>query len=51
MISKAPAHVDMSPEAVDRRFRELSQLYEFAVSLKSFKILGPVKEASGNSSH
>lgn len=47
MITKAPPGVDMSPEAIDRRFRELSQLYQFAVSLKDFKVLGPVKKPDG----
>jgi len=48
MTAKAPPGVDMSPEAIDRRFRELSQLYQFAVSLKDFKVLGPVKKSDGD---
>ncbi len=44
MISKAPPGVDMSPEAIDRRLRTLSGLYQFATTLKSVKWLGKVKD-------
>ena len=40
MISKAPPGVDMSSEAIDRRFRTLSELYQFATTLKNVKWLG-----------
>jgi hypothetical protein len=34
----------MSPEAIDRRLRTLSGLYQFATTLKSVKWLGKVKD-------
>jgi len=34
--------VDMSPEAIDRRLRELSDLYDFGKELKKIRHLGPV---------
>lgn len=37
-------HVDMSPEAIDLRLREVSDLYELCLSLKSAKRLGTVAE-------
>ena len=36
--------VDMSSSAVDRRLRELGQLYEFGQSLKKCRIIGPVDQ-------
>lgn len=36
--------VDMSPEAIDRRMRTLSELWEFGQSLKGAKWLGKVKD-------
>ena len=40
-MSSAPA-VDMSPAAVERRIRDVSQLLELWWSLKKARILGPV---------
>lgn len=37
-----PKHPDMSPEAIDRRLRELSQIYKLGMSLRGAKWLGPV---------
>jgi hypothetical protein len=34
--------VDMSPEAIDRRLRELDQLYELGSSLQRAKKIGKV---------
>jgi hypothetical protein len=34
--------VDMSPEAIDRRLRELGQLYELGISLQKAKKVGKV---------
>ncbi len=36
--------VDMSPEAIDRRLRDLSQLYDFARQVKGARWLGEVKD-------
>ncbi len=44
MISKAPPGVDMSPQAIDRRFRTLSGLYQFATTLEDVKWLGKAKD-------
>jgi hypothetical protein len=43
MSSKATG-VDMSSKAMDRRLRRLSDLWEFAQSLKGAKWLGKVKD-------
>ncbi len=40
MISKAPPGVDMSAEAIDRRFRAVSELYQFATTVKDVRWLG-----------
>ena len=37
-----PKHPDMSPEAIDRRIRELAQIYKLGMSLRDAKWLGPV---------
>ena len=37
--------VDMSPEAIDRRLRELGQLYELGMSLQKARRIGKVGEA------
>lgn len=34
--------VDMSPAAVDRRLRDLAQLYKLGMSIKRAKPIGPV---------
>ena len=36
-----PRHPDMSPEAIDRRLRHLSQLYRLGMVLREVKWLGP----------
>ena len=38
--------VDMSRSAVDRRMRELGQLYRLGMSLRNCRVLGPVEIAS-----
>jgi hypothetical protein len=35
-------NADMSPEAIDRRLRELSQIYKLGMSLRNAKWLGPI---------
>lgn len=35
-------HADMSPEAIDRRLRELAQIYKLGMSLRDAKWLGPI---------
>ena len=42
--SDRPPKVDMSPEAIDRRLRELGQLYELGMSLQKAKKIGKVGE-------
>lgn len=37
-----PKHPDMSPEAIDRRLRDLAQIYKLGMSLRDAKWLGPV---------
>ena len=37
-----PKHPDMSPAAIERRLRELSQIYKLGMSLRGAKWLGPV---------
>ena len=37
--------VDMSPPAIDRRLRELGQLYELGMSLQKARRIGKVAEA------
>ncbi len=44
MISKAPPGIDMRPEAIDRRFRTLSELYQFATTVKDVKWLGKARD-------
>jgi hypothetical protein len=34
--------IDMSPEAIDKRLRDVGQLYRLGMSLKSAKLIGPV---------
>lgn len=36
--------VDMSPEAVDQRLREVSQLFKLGMSIREAKYLGTVEE-------
>lgn len=42
--AKTRSEVDMSPEAVDRRLRDVAQLYELGISLRDTELLGPVEE-------
>ena len=42
--SKQPRDVDMSPEAIDRRLRDVGQLYQLGLSLREAKYLGTVEE-------
>lgn len=43
-MAKEMPHVDMSPQAIDRRLRTLSELFEFAQSLKGVRWLGEMRE-------
>ena len=43
--SDRPPKVDMSPEAIGRRLRELGQLYRLGMSLQKAKRIGKVGEA------
>lgn len=36
--------VDMSPEAIDRRLRDLAQIYRLGCSLKKARFLGKVED-------
>lgn len=42
--TRTRAAVDMSPEAIDRRLRELGQLYELGMEIRSARWLGTLKE-------
>jgi hypothetical protein len=39
---------DMSPEAIDRRLREVSELHELGMMLSRFKLVGAVDAPSGS---
>ncbi len=39
----------MSPEALDRRLRDLAQLYRFGMLIKQAKRIGPVEELEQSS--
>lgn len=39
-----PSKVDMSPQAVDQRLRDVAQLYRLGVSLQNAKVLGSVED-------
>ncbi|MCP4656970.1 MAG: hypothetical protein GY856_16285 [bacterium] len=43
-MSRTETVVDMSPEAIDRRLRTLSGLYQLAMSFKDIKWLGKAKD-------
>jgi hypothetical protein len=38
--------VDMSPEGIDRRLREVGQLYELGMSLRKARRLGKIERSS-----
>ncbi len=42
--------VDMSPEAIDRRMRTLSELWEFGQSLKGARRLGRTRDLKAGAS-
>ncbi len=39
----------MSPEAIDRRLRELGQLYELGIEIRTARWLGTLKEIEESS--
>jgi len=43
-MSKAATVVDMSPEAIARRLRPISEFYDFTRTLKNVKWLGKAKD-------
>lgn len=43
------AHPDMSPAAIDKRLRDLAQIYKLGMSLRNAKWLGPVNPSSEDS--
>jgi hypothetical protein len=43
-MDDSPIDVDMSPEAIDQRLRELGQLYRLGMSLRKARLLGPLQE-------
>lgn len=43
-ISKSEYKFDMSPEAIDRRLRELGQLYKLGMAIQKAKHIGKVKD-------
>lgn len=42
--------VDMSPDAIDRRLRDLSQLYELGMALRDAKRIGPIESKKNKNS-
>ncbi len=47
---KRTIEVDMSPEAIDRRLRDVSQLYKLGQMIKTAKKIGKVKDFQNNNS-
>lgn len=43
-----PKTVDMSSEAIDQRLRELGQLYELGMELRSARRVGTLEEVQGS---
>ncbi len=43
-MSKTETVVDMSPDAIARRLRTVSELFQFSLTLKNVKWLGKVKD-------
>jgi hypothetical protein len=41
--------VDMSPDAIDRRLREVGQLFKLGVALRDARWLGPVEAPAASS--
>lgn len=41
--------VDMSPEAIDQRLRDLGQLYELGIEIRSARWLGTLKDLERSS--
>jgi len=48
---KISNQVDMSPEAIDRRLRELGQLYKLGMAIRQAKYLGKAKDFINNTSN
>lgn len=44
----APRTIDMSSEAIDLRLRELGQLYELGLELRSARWVGTLEEVQGS---
>ncbi len=42
MSTDGAPKIEMSPETIDRRLRELGQLYEFGISIQKAKKVGKV---------
>jgi hypothetical protein len=49
--SDQPSRVDMSPEGIDRRLRELGQLYKLGMSLQKAKKIGKVADQPRSVDH
>ena len=47
--TRARRTVDMSPEAIDRRLRELGQLYELGIEIRTARWLGTLKDIEASS--
>ncbi|MBI4701629.1 MAG: hypothetical protein HY744_10810 [Deltaproteobacteria bacterium] len=46
-MSRRPAAIDMSPEAVSSRLEEVRSLYALAMSLARARVVGPLREHRG----
>ena len=47
--TRATRTVDMSPEAIDQRFRELGQLYELGIEISGARWLGTLEDIEKSS--
>ncbi len=48
-MNKGESRIDMSPAALDRRLRDLSELWEFGMTIKNAKRLGKVRDKEPHS--
>jgi hypothetical protein len=44
----APRRIDMSPEAIDQRLRDLSQLHKLGLSLRDVQLVGRAADLRRN---
>ena len=44
MVNARPSSIDMSPVGVNSRLEDLRQLYRLMLSLRTIRLLGPLRE-------